>query len=59
MTYDSRALTKEQFREQYNTLKLNGWEYNEPSLNSINDVVYIRKHLSGDKNTNSGWIFFN
>ncbi len=49
--YESRALTREKF--QISKQEFSDWEYHDDGKES---VVYLRKHTSGPKNTESlGW----
>lgn len=53
MLYDTRALTESEWAQERSGLFADDWEYQPPILG----VVYVRKHLSGLKNTDSkGWL---
>jgi len=55
--YETKALTLSQWQQMKNQYIVEGWEYKQPKNES---VVYVRKHISGPKNTIAkGWHPYN
>lgn len=50
MIYDSRAIPLSEWQEEKQNFL--SWEY---VINEKEKIVYLRKHLSGERNPSPGW----